>query len=396
MRIAYFADNFYPEITGISDSVITTGEELRKRGHEVVYVAPWYPKKEYKKNHRPDILVKRLPSLPFPNSPTGQSRIVVPLGFALPFMRRFKPDIIHAQSPHGAGLEALLASRVLGVPLIGTEHTPVEEFFHYSPAVAHTFGAMWLWWEQWYYNRCRFVTAPYQGLIDEMRKRGLHVEGRGQANPVPFASTPSTAEEKTAAKVELKLDGPALLCSGRLAPEKKVGDILKALALLVKDFPTLTLIITGHGSAEPSLKKLVQELKIEKNVRFVGFVDSSQLPLLYRAADVYVIMSTAETQSLSLMQAFAAGLPAVSAKARGLVDYTPPEAGFLVEPGAIAGLAARLTELLKNDSLRERMGLAGAQFVTTLSPAHIADEWEKIYSSLCPARNFVRTEDVTK
>ena len=37
VKIAYFSDNFYPEISGISDSIVTTGEELRKRGHEVMY-----------------------------------------------------------------------------------------------------------------------------------------------------------------------------------------------------------------------------------------------------------------------------------------------------------------------------------------------------------------------
>lgn len=391
MRIAYFSDNFYPEISGISDSIITTGEELRKRGHEVLYIAPRYSKADYKptlrfdehknliRDKREDLNVYRLPSLPVPNSPTGQSRFEIPLGFALPAIRKFKPDVIHVQSPHGLGLEGYLASRVFGIPLVGTEHTPVEEFAHYSPFAGELFGKVWLKWEVWFYNRCKLVTTPYQGLFNEMVARGLRAAGHAQANPVPFASNPSSAEEKLAAKAELKIEGPILFCSGRLAPEKRVDDIIRATAEVKKEFPNITLVITGHGSAEAKLQQLAKELGLESNVRFLGFVDSSMLPKLYRAADVYVIMSTAETQSLSLMQAYAAGVPAVAAKSRGLVDFTPTGAGFLVEPGDIATLSKQLLTLLKDQPLRERMGKTGSEFVTTLSPAHIAAQWEELY-----------------
>lgn len=393
MKIAYFSDNFYPEISGISDSIITTGEELRKMGHEVVYVAARYSKRDYKPvrkfdaagkpiaDPRDNLPVKRLPSLPVPNSPTGQSRFEVPLGFALPFIKKFKPDIIHTQSPHGLGLEAYYASKLFNIPLIGTEHTPVEEFAHYSPIAGNLFGRVWLWWESWYYNRCTFVTAPYQGLIDEMRSRGLVAPGHGQPNPVPFASNPSTKEEKDAAKRELKIDGPMLFCSGRLAPEKKVDEILRATAEVKKQFPNITLLITGHGSAEPSLQLLAKELGIGGNVRFLGFVNSDLLPTLYRAADAYLIMSTAETQSLSLMQAYSAGVPAIAAAARGLVDYTPATAGFLVKPGDVKDLSEKISTLLGDEALRTQMGKAGAEFVTSLSPQHIAQKWIEIYQS---------------
>lgn len=381
MRIAYFSDNFYPEISGISDSIITTGEELHKRGHEVVYVAPWYPKSAYKAGHR-DLPVKRMPSLPFPGSPTGQSRIAVPFGFALPFMRRFKPDVIHSQAPHGIGLEAWVSSIALGVPLIGTEHTPVEEFFHYSPVVAATFGAQWLRWERWYYNRCQFVTAPYQGLIEEMRGRGLRTAGRAQANPVPFAAIVSTAEQKAVCKTEFDIKGPMLLVSGRLAPEKKVDVVLRAFPAVLAAFPAATLVITGHGSSELMLKNLAKELSIEKNVRFVGFVTAEKLQQLYCTADVYAIMSTAETQSLSLMQAFASGVPAVCARARGLVDYCPGDCGFLVEPDNADELAEKLILLFNDGDLRARMGAAGIEFVKRFTPEKVAGQWEEIYRSV--------------
>lgn len=380
MRIAYFSDNFYPEISGISDSIITTGEELRRRGHEVVYVGPWYPQSAYKASRdsaRDKLPIKRLPSLPFPNSPTGQSRNVIPFGASIPFLRRFKPDILHTQSPYGTGLEALIASKLLGVPLVGTNHTPLEEFLHYLPG-GRIIRPLALAYETWYYNRCRFVSAPYQGLIDAMRTRGFKREGRGQANPVPFSASQKSEEQKRACKVELSIPGPMLLSSGRLAPEKNVDVVLRAFALVLKHIPNATMVITGHGSAEASLKKLAAELGLGNSVRFVGFVKPEKLEQLYCTAEVYVVMSTAETQSLSLMQGFANGVPAVVARSRGLIDFCPPGCGFQVEPGDIKTLAQKI-ELLLTEPLHQGMGRAGIEFVQKFTPAKIAGEWEKIY-----------------
>ena len=381
MRIAYFSDNFYPEISGISDSIITTGEELRKRGHEIAYVSPWYPKKAYKASRdkaRDALTIKRLPSLPFYNSPTGQSRTVVPFGASIPFLKRFKPDILHTQSPYGTGLEAVLASKMLNIPLVGTNHTPLEEFIHYVPA-GKLIEPLALAYETWYYNRCRFVSAPYQGLIDNMRARGLKSDGRGQANPVPFSASVKTEEEKKQCKLDLNVPGILVLVSGRLAPEKKVDVVLRAFANVLQTHPTATLAITGHGSNEQLLKNLARELGIEERVRFLGFVKPEKLDELYCTAEVYVIMSTAETQSLSLMQGFANGVPAVAARSRGLVTFAPEACAFQVEPGNVEELRTRLVELIDNDELRIRMGRAGAEFVKILTPAHIADDWEKIY-----------------
>lgn len=381
MRIAYFSDNFYPEISGISDSVITTGEELRKHGHGVVYVSPWYPQAAYTASRDPlrDALpIKRIPSLPFPNSPTGQSRNALPLGASIRFLKRFKPDILHTQSPYGTGLEAVIASKLLGVPLIGTNHTPLEEFLHYLPG-GTLIEPLALRYESWYYNRCRFVSAPYQGLIDVMRTRGFKREGRGQANPVPFSASPKSEEQKRVCKVELSIPGPMLLSSGRLAPEKNVDVVLRAFALVLKKIPDATMVITGHGSAEENLRKLAGDLHLGNRVRFSGFVTPEKLEQLYCTAEVYVVMSTAETQSLSLMQGFANGVPAVVARSHGLIDFCPPECGFQVEPGDIVTLADKI-QLLLTEPLHQGMGRAGVEFVKKFSPAHMADAWEEIYN----------------
>lgn len=383
MRIAFFSDNFYPELSGITDTIITTGKELHARGHEILYVGPYYAPKEYalaKKQYplkkEDDAIdgmrIARLPSLPMPLSPTGQSRFAFPFGSALRTVAEFKPDLIHTQSGYGVGWAALRTAKKLKVPLVGTNHTDVEDFFP-LPFLVRRYDA-------WYYNHCDHMTTPYQALIDRMREVGFAKPAHPLANPADLhAFSPATREEKLQHKQTFGVTGPVILYTGRLGVEKRVDVIIRALPILIKEFRTLTLIATGHGAAEKSLLALAQKLGVGKHVKFTGYVSRDTLPHAYKAADVFAFMSTSDSQSISLMQAYASGIPAVCARARGLPDYTPSSAGILVEPGDHKSLAAALRLLLNDADLRARMGEAAVEYSKRFAPATIADQWEKVY-----------------
>ena len=208
-----------------------------------------------------------------------------------------------------------------------------------------------------------------------MRAKGFKRQAKALPNPVelPLFTVPSAAE-KSEMKHALDLQGPTLLYCGRLAAEKHVDQIIEAAAKLVPNFPTLELVITGHGAEDINLRELVLKRGIENNVRFTGFIPTKDLARYYKASDAFVI------QSIALMQAFATGIPAVGARARGLPDFLPPECGFLVEPGDSDECTARIRDLLLDVPMRERMGKAGATFVKKFSPENIAKSWEEIYT----------------
>lgn len=386
MRIALYSDNFYPELSGISDTIITTGKTLRARGHEVAYVGPYYAPHDYAIANRqyPDtpehdtidgMPIVRLRSLKMPLSPTGQSRFAFANGGSLPFMRTFKPDVIHTQSPYGVGLEAAKAARTLGVPLVGTNHTAVEDFF---PPGTHFAIRRW---DAHYYNRCSFVTAPYQGLIDRMRQAGFTRAGRAVSNPADLHEFyPPSAEQKAEHKRALGIEGPVVLYTGRLGVEKRVDVLVRAMEVLHRHMPQVTFLATGHGAAQAGLERLVQRLGLGRHVRFTGYLPRAALPHIYQAADLFWMASTSDSQSMALMQAYATGLPAVNARARGLPDYTPQSCGFLATPGKPDEFARYASELLQNEQLRQEMGKAAIEFAARLSPDSIAAEWEHIYT----------------
>ena len=136
MKIAIFSDNFYPELSGISDSIIASGQALARRGHEIIYFAPRYSAADYALVNRQDndssfgenIFVHRFSSFPFP-APTKQGRLVIPTLWRWLNLKKYHFDVIHTQDFFGVGLEALMASKMLKIPMVGTSHTPYNRIY---------------------------------------------------------------------------------------------------------------------------------------------------------------------------------------------------------------------------------------------------------------------------
>ena len=388
MKIAVFSDNFYPELSGITDSIMKIGAELAARGHEILYIGPRYSTKNYKLVGRatgePDlgtrIRIMRLASLPFPTG-TNQGRLVIPTGRATRRMREFRPDIIHVHLPFGTGIEGLIAARRLMVPLIGTNHTPLSEFIRYSPIRGRAVTRLLLKANAWFYGHCDFVSSPTQAIFDEMYEYGFQKPHRVVSNPLDLRFF-FPQKNRKALKQKYDLSPFAVLYAGRLAPEKNINLVIRAVAEARHAVPEISLGIVGKGSAEKELRALAQSLGVADRVRFLGFLEGeTKLAEAHNAADVFAIMSTAETQGLVAMQALACGVPVIGARAWGLAEYLGKEkAGqILVSPGDYQSLAAELVRLAKYPQKRRALGRRGRKFTETITAPKIAGEWEEVY-----------------
>lgn len=391
MRILFYSDNFYPETSGISDSIISTARGLKALGHAVGFVVPKYSDKEYAAvgKTREELLLAegfkmfRIPSLPFAGSASGQARNVIPLGWSISFAQDFNPDVIHSQTPFGTGIEALYASRVLGVPLVGTNHTLIHEFIKvYGPIKTKWAESAMQRYFSWYYNRCRFVSVVSQELLDDMRAHGFKRPAEVIPNPLSLETfSPASEGEKSDLRKKLDLSGPTVLFAGRVASEKRVDVVLRAFAVVAERLLGSRLVIAGNGPAEADMKKLANELKLGDKVIFTGFLDHATLSKWYKAADAFAMMCPIETQCIALMQALASGIPAVGV-ARGAVDvHIQPEWGIKVKEGDHAALAIALESVLK-DPERAEMGRRARAYVQRFSQDVIAEQWLKSYRSV--------------
>lgn len=393
MRIAVFTDSFYPELGGIQDSVLAMNRALGERGHEILVFAPAPGPRDYALASLPvgeidlgkNVRLRRLFSLPIPSS-TRQSRLLLPTGRTWRELATFRPDIVHTHTFLGAGWEAVSVARRLRVPLVGTNHWAIGEFGAYIPFAAALFARTSVKAVTWYYNRCAIVTGPSRSVVDEMQAFGLRRPSTVVSNPIDTVMfRPPTPTEKITLKSRLGFSNATILYAGRLAIEKNIDVLIRALALLKHSVPEVMLALAGHGTARGRLEQLALELDVAHRVKFLGTLDKTALADAYRAADVFSIASTSETQSMVLLQAMSSGLPAVGARWRALAENIPSVAGFLAQPGKPEDFAAKLATILTQPSLKESMGNHATQIALRFSIENVINAWEKIYASTISA-----------
>ena len=379
-----FTDYFFPELGGIQDSIATISRSLGTRLHQVDILAPRYAEPDYRQvgaemrepDLGPNVRVRRRRSLPFPSS-TLQSRAALPSPIAPVLLAlRGKPDVIHTHSFFGIGLEALLNGAVLGIPVIGTNHTTVGGFGRHIPVSVDRALA----YVAWFHNRCDYVTAPSRSVFAEFGPARLRRPRLVISNPIDTCRfAPARADERDALRASFGLTGPTIAYAGRLGPEKNVEVLLRAVAALRDDGVAAELTIAGHGSYEPILRRLAAALLIDRQVRFLGTLAQDDLAKLLRASDIFAIMSTSETQSMVLLQAMACGIPVVAADSRALPEFVGPANGVLVDPHDPARLAVVLAEMLAAPERRRAMGSAARRSAERYGIEMVTDEWEALY-----------------
>jgi len=392
MKIAIFSDNFFPEISGISDSIIALAKNYSTNGHIVRIYAPYHPPKNFKIvnekfeeiNIGENISIYRINSLPFPAG-TKQARFVFPFGLSLFDIKKFKPDIIHTQHFFGTGLQALLATKILHIPLLGTNHTTITAF---APFNGKLLSKVMLKYVNWYYNQCNWVTTPSQTLLDEMKHWGLKTSASVMSNPIDLnIFKPVTPEQKQILRVKHNFQENIIIYSGRLSPEKNLDVLIKSLTVVKKDLGNFTLVIAGHGSSETQLKNLINKLDLVEQVIFLGTLNKIDLAEIYQASDIFVSASKSENQPLSLMQAYASGLPAVGVKAKGLGEYITSTTGFAVEPDNYTELGKKILYLLTDNELQKKLSLQVLTYVNEFSAEPVCKKWLELYFKLIKEYN---------
>lgn len=184
--------------------------------------------------------------------------------------------------------------------------------------------------------------------------------------------------------------GPCLLYVGRLIRWKGVDYLLRAFARFALRHPNAHLIIVGMGEEAANLKALATSLKISAMVDFKGFVAHTELPSLYRQADIFILPSiidqTGETEGLGtvLLEAMAAGVPVIGSRVGGIPDIiTDNVSGLLFTPKNDLELADCILRLWDDPELRDRLTInALTRLSDSFSWPAVADHFEALYQRL--------------
>lgn len=160
--------------------------------------------------------------------------------------------------------------------------------------------------------------------------------------------------------------GQTVLFAGRVTPLKRVLDLVKAFAKIAK-VPSAQLRIAGECSSEgayvESIRGFIQKANLEDRVHLLGALPEDAVLREFAGCDVLALPSAQENLSMVIAQAMAAGRPVVATPVGGIPEMVSDgETGFLVDVGDVDGLADALLRLLRDPSLRARMGQSGRKF----------------------------------
>jgi phosphatidylinositol alpha 1,6-mannosyltransferase len=370
MRIMIGADTYPPDVNGAARFAERLAIGLAGRGHEVHVVAP-SPEGPAGSREVEGVTVHRIRSHRYPLQ--DSFRVCLPWqarpGTAA-VLGEVAPDVVHVQAHFSVGRGVAVAAAEAGLPLVATNHFMPENLLDHSflPSALHGPASRFAWRDlRNVFRRADAVTAPTPRAV-ELLERSTGLTGSAISCGIDADRYAGGTEDAT----------PTILFVGRLDQEKRVDELIRAVATLP---PGLRLEIVGDGSKRAEWTALVDRLGIADRVVFHGFVDEADLVAAYRRCAVFCMPGVAELQSLVTLEAMAAGKPVVAADAMALPHLVRPgRNGWLYPPGDIDTLAASLGALLRDRGTRARMGATSREIVAGHALATTLDAFEAVYT----------------
>ncbi len=194
------------------------------------------------------------------------------------------------------------------------------------------------------------------------------------------AFRPLAQDQVAAFRSERGLPEHFILFVGTIEPRKNVAGLIEAFAnLQTCELANLKLVIGGAtGWFYEDIFARVEELGLESEVVFPGYIPASELPLWYNAAELFVYPSLYEGFGLPPLEAMACGTPVVTANTSSLPEVVG-EAGLTVDPLDVEGLAEAMRRALSDEVLRQEMRERGLKRAKGFSWTKTARETVRVY-----------------
>lgn len=311
MKIAIFAETYYPFISGVVTHIETLKNGLEAQGHQVLIIT-MNPKTQqhYLKDgilYCPSIPLKRIYGYGVAN-PVNLRRLA--------YVRDFDPDIIHIQTEFTMGLFGLFCARRLKKPVVYTLHTMYDDYlFYVAPGKrmqkAVKPGAHWYFRQM--ARRATEIIGPSAKVAEFLRRCGVERHINIIPNTVDlhdFLCENVDPQQVAAAREKLGIrpGDVAMLFVGRMGKEKSLDVLIENFAQNFAGEEQFKLFLIGDGPEAAPLRQLVEEHQLTNQVQLLGRVDHDLLPPYFQACDLFTTASLSEINSISMLEAFASGL----------------------------------------------------------------------------------------
>src|SRR5687768_16043381 len=379
LTVLIAADTYPPHVNGAAQFGYRLAKGMTGRGHNVHVLACRQDKGKSFTEFRKEATVHRLRSHGvFTHE---YFRICFPWEIKKEISLLFdkvQPDVVHIQSHYMIGEHVLYEAVKRGIRVIATNHFMPENLNPFLP------------FPQWFKDiigkiswkdmgkvmgKADVVTTPTPLAAKAMHQHAFLRKVLPLSNGID-----STAYEIKPGEVIEPHANPTVLFAGRLAEEKHVDVLIKAVAAVPADL-NVHLEIVGGGEVRPALESLVERLGLQERVKFLGLASDEDLRRAYIRADIFCMPGTAELQSLVTLEAMSASTPVLLADAMALPHLVRDgENGYLFTPNDSNDLAQKITRILRLPAEeRKAMGHASRCMVEPHSIQGTLQTFEDLY-----------------
>lgn len=347
MKVGFFSDSYFPQVSGVSTSIKLLKEQLEAQGHDVVIFTTTDPNAKQEEN------IVRLPSIPFVSF---EDRRIAYAGLdkCLKLAKKENFDVIHTHTEFSVGFAGKYVASRLKIPAVHTYHTMYEHYTHYilnghlvQPKHARTFSRIFC-------NNADHVITPSQLTADNLKEYGVNVpiDVVPTGVKIPEISLTDYQLNRYQMRTQLGLSENdwVLLSLSRLSKEKQLDQVVAAFPGVQAEISEAILVVVGDGPHRQALEQQARDLGIER-IKFIGEVPYDQVSCYYQMADVYVNASESETQGLTFLEAWVNLLPVIAKKNDFLENLLQSEAF-----GTLYDTSDQLTEAIIQYSYLKQKG----------------------------------------
>ena len=348
LRVALFTGNYNYVRDGANQAFNRLVDHLQRKGAQVRVYSPTVPDPAIPPNadivHIPFVSIPRRKEYKLPVRLPGSVRRDI---------ARFRPTIFHVASPELLGHRAVTLARKMDVPVVASVHTRFETYMrYYGLAFLEPLIVAGL---RRFYRRCDAIFAPSDSMAELLRRQRMNFDvgiwTRGIDRTI-FHPGRRDAEWRRALGIED--DMPVIGFVGRLVMEKGLDVFSETVDILKSRGVRHKVLVVGKGPARDWFETRLPD------ACFAGFQGGGDLGRAVASMDMLFNPSVTETFGNVTLEAMAAGLPVVAARATGSESLVADGVtGRLVEAGAASAMADALQLYCEDEAARRAAGEAG-------------------------------------
>jgi glycosyltransferase involved in cell wall biosynthesis len=379
MNILMMTNTYLPHVGGVARSVEWFSKGLRSIGHNVMVVAPEFENMPEKEEN-----VVRIPALQNFNGSDFSVTVPIP-GFLRYHINEFNPHIIHSHHPFLLGSTAVRIANQRQIPLVFTYHTNYEQYTHYVPGDFPRMKKFAIQLAKGYCNLADHVVTPSESIAEILRERGVKT-------PMTCIPTGIRIDEFSSGNGRSfrKRYGIPEGCFvvghvGRLAPEKNLRFLARAVREFMKDDKDSLFLVVGDGPSAKTIRDLFVDEKMSDRLIMTGKLDKQELVDAYHGMDVFAFASKSETQGMVLAEAMGASTPVVAIDAPGAREVVEDgKNGFLLYDESVESFSVALSRI-RNFSEKEILSMRDSAFsmARSLDLSRCVRKLSDLYSEIC-------------